>query len=128
MNYLLSREQFKLAVFKRDKMSCVVCKDAAVDAHHLLERKLFSDGGYYLNNGVSLCEHCHLRAETTELSVEHLRQLAKIINVVLPVGFYTHKTYDKWGNEIKDGQLIPGPLFDDKGCQVMLATKKKNQR
>lgn len=124
-NKLLTREQFKEAVFKRDKQKCICCGKPAVDAHHLLERKLFTDGGYYLNNGVSLCEECHLEAETTEYSVEELRLKAGIVIAVLPINFESSKTYDKWGNEIKDGELIPGPLFHDKGCQTMLAAKKR---
>lgn len=123
---LLSREQFKSSVFKRDNNKCICCAKPTVDAHHLLDRKLFSEGGYYLNNGVSLRETCHLKAETTESSVEELRQKAKIVAIILPIDFNSSKTYDKWGNEIRDGALIPGPLFHDKGCQTMLAVKQKS--
>lgn len=123
---LLEREAFKFEVFKRDHQKCVVCKKPAIDAHHLLERKLFSDGGYYLNNGVSLCDKDHLMAETTEYSVEFLRSLAKITEIKLPDNFDPSKKYDKWGNEIlPDGSLNPGPLFYDKGCQTMLKLKSK---
>jgi hypothetical protein len=125
MHSLLTREKFKELVFKRDKHKCICCAQPAVDAHHLLERKLFTDGGYYLNNGVSLCAGCHLKAETTELTVEELRQKANIIALVLPINFQASKKYDKWGNELLDGNLIPGPLFNDKGCQTMLAQKPK---
>ena len=117
---LLSREEFKKQVFKRDKSTCLFCSNPAVDAHHILERKLFPDGGYYLNNGASLCEHHHLLAEKTTLSVEEIRLRAKIINPTLPPNFSIDKTYDKWGNEIQNQKLIPGPLFNDPGCQKML--------
>lgn len=51
---LLSREDFKTLVFKRDQNKCVVCSSGAVDAHHLLERKLFADGGYSASAFVSV--------------------------------------------------------------------------
>lgn len=55
MNILLTREDFKKIVFERDKHKCVVCGQPAVDAHHIIDRALWTDGGYYLDNGVSLC-------------------------------------------------------------------------
>src|SRR5271163_4187653 len=51
---LLTREEFKQKVFQRDNNLCIVCQAPAVDAHHLIERKLFADSGYYLDNGVSV--------------------------------------------------------------------------
>ncbi len=43
---LLTRDNFREAVFKRDKNLCLVCNKQAKDAHHILERKLWEDGGY----------------------------------------------------------------------------------
>lgn len=37
----LTREEFKQQVFERDEHCCVVCGKPAVDAHHILERRLF---------------------------------------------------------------------------------------
>lgn len=34
---------------------CVFCKKPATEVHHILDRKLFDDGGYYENNGASVC-------------------------------------------------------------------------
>ena len=114
---LLTREEFKAAVFKRDGGKCIYCKKQAVDAHHLVERRVFPDGGYYLDNGVSLCEADHIRAERMDISPEMLRELAGIKTVVLPPGF-TGKI-DKWANEVIDdvGHRKPGPLFNDPGFQ-----------
>jgi hypothetical protein len=98
-NLLLNRSDFKNVVFKRDNHKCVVCGKAAVDAHHLIERKLWNDGGYYIDNGVSLCEECHKMAEKCLISVEELRELAGITNIVLPHGFDSNKVYNKWGKE-----------------------------
>ncbi len=93
---LLSRTEFKEQVFKRDKYKCIVCADKAVDAHHILERKLFHDGGYYLDNGASLCSECHIKAETKFVySPSFIRSRAGIYNIVLPPQFDPQEKYDK---------------------------------
>jgi hypothetical protein len=50
---LLTRDQFREAVFARDKHKCVICKEPAKDAHHIMERRLFTEtdelGGYFLD-------------------------------------------------------------------------------
>lgn len=97
---LLTRRQFFESVMKRDK-KCVYCNGEAVDAHHLIDRKCFSDGGYYEDNGVSLCSECHLSAEHGTVSPQQLRHCAGIINVVLPDGFDPSLEYDKWGKPIE---------------------------
>ena len=62
---LLTREEFKKQVFARTHNKCCVpgCTCDAVDAHHIMDRKLYSNGGYYLNNGAALCAKHHLNAE-----------------------------------------------------------------
>lgn len=118
---LLERRAFKEATFARDGHACVICGAPAVDAHHILERKLFSDGGYYLSNGSSLCSACHLEAEKTVLSVERIRAACGITAPRLPAGFSPERSYDKWGNEIAaDGHRRPGPLFHDEGARKIL--------
>lgn len=112
---LLTREQFRDRVFKRDQGRCVLCPAPAADAHHILERKLFPDGGYYLDNGASVCSPCHLKCEQCEVSVEDVRKAAGIATPVLPPGFRHDRIYDKWGNEIlSDGRKLAGPLGEDK--------------
>jgi hypothetical protein len=121
-NKLLTRDQYREAVFSRDGQRCVICGAAAVDAHHILERKLWPDGGYYLNNGVSVCEDCHLRAESTEISCNELRQRSGIDYVHLPDHLCSGEVYDKWGNTIlPSGQRLRGELFDDESSQKVLA-------
>lgn len=73
----------------------------AVDAHHLLERKLFPNKGYYLDNGASLCGDCHLQAERTDLSVEQLRSLCGVKNLVLPPDFDSSLIYANGGIKFK---------------------------
>lgn len=128
MNKLLTRDNFREGVFSRDAHRCVVrnqgirCSNAAVDAHHILERRLFGDGGYYLANGASVCEQHHLDAEKTLLSCEDLREWCGIKEIVLPEHLYRDQPYDKWGNPIlPNGQRMQGELFNDTSVQTILA-------
>lgn len=118
---LLTRKDFRESVFERDDHKCVICGQPAKDAHHILERRLFADGGYYLNNGASLCSKHHIQAEETTLSVEEIRKACKIKTAVLPDHLYEDANYDKWGNIILDNGLrIKGELFNDTSVQKIL--------
>lgn len=118
---LLSRSEFQSAVFARDGGTCLMCPAPAVDAHHIIERRLWPDGGYYLSNGASLCEEHHLDAERTIISCEDLRGAAGIEKVLLPPHFYSDLRYDKWGNPYReDGSRTPGELFWDESVQTAL--------
>jgi hypothetical protein len=118
---LLTRCEFRETVFTRDQYKCVVCGKEALDAHHIMERRLWSDGGYYLDNGVSLCEQCHIRAEMTVITCEQLRHLAGIKKVILPPHLYDDNIYDKWGNIIlSDSVRVKGELFHDESVQKIL--------
>lgn len=120
-NTLLSRDTFRDNVFSRDNHRCVVCKNPAQDAHHILERRLFPDGGYYVDNGASLCGPCHLLAESTELSCDAIRESAGIKHVVIPPHLYKDQKYDKWGNLIlANGTRLRGDLFFDTSVQKVL--------
>lgn len=121
MDGLLSREEFRKAVFERDGHKCVVCKRDAVDSHHIVERRLFANGGYFRDNGVSVCSEHHLAAESTELSCDELREAAGIKKIVLPEHFYEDEPLDKWGNQIlPNGQRLRGELFDDPSVQKII--------
>jgi hypothetical protein len=118
---LLRRDKFRELVFARSNGLCVVCAAPAADAHHLIERRLFPDGGYYLDNGVALCESCHLDAEYTTISPAQLRSVANITTTVLPPSLDPHCEYDKWANVINpDGTRDPGPLFNTDQVQKVL--------
>lgn len=62
------RNNFRTKVFSRDKNKCVLCQKPAVDAHHITDRNEMPNGGYVLENGISLCESCHLLAEEYHIS------------------------------------------------------------
>jgi hypothetical protein len=121
MKTLLDRDIFRESVFERDGGKCVICGEPAKDAHHIIERRLFSNGGYFLENGASLCEKHHIEAEMTILTCDTIRKAAGITEIVLPEHFYTDVEYDKWGNEIlANGQRIKGDLYDDPSVQKIL--------
>lgn len=114
---LLTREEFKRQVFARAKGYCVFCDELATDAHHILDRKLFPDGGYYLENGVAVCDDHHFACEVTRIPLDDVYASAGIEEPALPPGFSSTKTYDKWGNEvISSTERLPGPLAKDDGC------------
>ena len=120
---LLTRDEFRESVLVRDNYKCIVCGKPAKDAHHILERRLFQDGGYYLDNGASLCGKCHIEAEQTILSAQTLREIL-CVDPILPEHLYRDQMYDKWGNIIIEGgngSRLPGELFDDESVQKILS-------
>jgi len=62
------RKEFREGVYARD-CGCVVCGekglDTEYDAHHITNRKEMPADGYVLENGIMLCEDCHIIAEDT---------------------------------------------------------------
>jgi hypothetical protein len=122
---LLTRDDFRAAVFARDGHVCVVCRDSesALDAHHIIERRLFPDGGYYVDNGATVCEEHHLLAEQTVLSCDELRARCGIKTVVLPPHLYDDNdfAYDKWGKPCVGQRRLRGDLFYDVSVQRILA-------
>lgn len=134
-NPLLTRDEFRNAVFERDGHKCVMCGSKAdtnirLDAHHIIERRLFSDGGYYLANGATLCDRddgldgCHMMAERTlpGYSVEDVRNAAGIRDIIVPDHMYADHQYDKWGNSIlPSGKRTRGELFYDESVQKVLS-------
>jgi hypothetical protein len=116
---LLTRNEFREKALKRDKNLCIVCKKDAVDVHHIIERKLFDDGGYYLNNAASLCSECHLKAEQTLITPQELWTLLGVQRV-LPDHFHPQYEYTKWGDIEKKRYRIPGELFHEPEVQRLL--------
>lgn len=122
MSKLLTRTEFRNGVFARDNNKCVICKEPSADAHHIMERRLFDDGGYYLDNGASLCSTCHIKAEETAISPEQLREAIGITKAILPSHLYEDQVYDKWGNIVlPNGERLKGELFYDESVQKIIA-------
>lgn len=121
---LLTRDQFRKV---RDGHRCCVCgapatrSDVQLDAHHLIERRLWADGGYYLENGATVCGPCHLKAEQTLISCEELRERCGINRFPLPDHLYPDEVYTKWGDVVlPNGTRVPGELFEDESVQKVL--------
>jgi len=118
---LLTRDKFRNSVLARDGNACVFCGKPAVDSHHIIERRLFENGGYFIENGASVCQIHHLECEMTTISVEAVREACGITHKVIPEHLYDDHVYDKWGNVIlPDGQRMKGELFSDESVQKIL--------
>lgn len=109
-----NRDEIREIVFKRDQNKCIIpwCNHTPNDAHHLIDRKHWSNeenGGYILDNLVSLCNTHHILAENGTISPISLREWAKIKTVLLPKSFDSTKQYDKWGNELKENKKLKYP-------------------
>lgn len=70
------RSAFRKAVFERAGYRCECCGVAGydrqsdqvhgkveLDAHHITNRNEMPNGGYVKENGISVCDDCHLKAE-----------------------------------------------------------------
>lgn len=119
---LLTRDEFRKKVFERDNGKCVICKSHdSLAAHHIIERRLWDDFGYHIDNGATLCADHHLQAEQTVLSCEEIREAAGITKIILPGHLYTEYSYNKWGDIIlPDGRRLRGELFFDESVQKIL--------
>jgi len=121
MKRLLTRPEFKLKVFARDNYSCVVCGAPATDAHHIMDRSLFDNGGYYLDNGSSLCAKHHLQAEKTLVLPKQLYQLCGIETPMLPEHLEISMEYDKWANPVlANGTRLKGELYSTPSVYKLL--------
>jgi hypothetical protein len=117
---LQSRDEFRQLALERDHGFCVLCHKPAVDVHHIIDRKLWEDGGYYNGNAASLCSDCHLQAEQTVISCESL--WSAIGDKILPPNLDSHEQIDHWGNPILPNNLrMRGELFDEECVQKALA-------
>jgi hypothetical protein len=88
------RNNFRNVCLKRDKLTCRTCGKKAssreeaediFDVHHITDRHEMCNGGYVLENGITLCHVCHLKAEqfhATRVAVLgfSIDDLYKIIN------------------------------------------------
>jgi hypothetical protein len=121
---LLKREKFKELVFKRDKYKCIFCDKPAVDAHHVLDRALWKDQGYYINNGASVCAEHHWAVEKTDISVQEVWTKCGVTEPFLPPHLDPNLNYDKWGNILLDnGMRKPGEMFHLENVQKILKDK-----
>jgi len=97
------RANFRNAVFKRDRFTCQVCgkkwgpedTDPAlnrVNAHHITDRSGMPNGGYVVENGITVCDggadSCHMRCEQWHISG----------HTEVGEGLHPHQLYEKVGS------------------------------
>jgi hypothetical protein len=59
-----ARREFNEACLARDGRACVACgRSVALNVHHITDRREMPNGGYVPENGITLCEWCHKKAE-----------------------------------------------------------------
>lgn len=60
----LARHNFRTSVFNRDHHKCKFCDYTEnLDAHHITDRNSMPNGGYVVENGITLCPDHHRDAE-----------------------------------------------------------------
>lgn len=60
----LIRAEFREGVFERDGHKCKFChRTEDLDAHHITDRNEMPNGGYVVDNGITLCKMHHEWAE-----------------------------------------------------------------
>lgn len=88
------RADFRKAVFDRDGHQCVFCdRTDNLDAHHITDRNEMPNGGYVLENGITLCPEHHLLAEEFHLSGGQ----------TWSPGFHPNDLYEMIGSSFKKG-------------------------
>lgn len=103
---LLNREEFRNKVLKSTNNKCVFCNTDAVDAHHIIERKLWPDEGYYFENGCSVCEFHHKLAERNIITPHQCRKAMGHNKTIEP--FDDNEDHNKWGDVLKVKEHFDG--------------------
>jgi hypothetical protein len=101
-NELHTREKFREHVFALSGGYCTLCSSPAVDAHHIIERGLWPDEGYYIHNGIPLCEVHHRLAERNVITPQYCRDVMGYRDILLPPQLDPFLDWDKWGNQLKE--------------------------
>lgn len=70
----IEREKFKVFV-RRDKKICKVCKGAAHNIHHILEKRNYPHWNLEHENMISLCKPCHDKADKGLIETQTLFNL-----------------------------------------------------
>lgn len=104
----MNRKKFREDCVKRDNNTCIVpsCnsrvddeKDGEGDIHHIIERKLWPNGGYIKENGVSICNYHHRLAEKNVIPPQAFWKWIKVSKPPLPDDIPYNS--NKWGEQLK---------------------------
>ena len=107
----MTREEFKKEVFEVTGGKCCIpgCGCDAVDAHHIMNRHLWSNGGYDITNGAALCAKHHMDAEKGIISP---RQCLEFMGIPID----SIKTPDKLEDHLTREEYIELLMNDDLNC------------
>lgn len=109
------RQKFRQTCVDRDNSQCIVpwCNETVTsdpdgkgDVHHIIERKLWENGGYVEQNGVSICSKHHKDAEKKYIPPQAFWYWANINEPVLPDGLDRHVN--------KFGESLESPRWKDR--------------
>lgn len=73
-------KKWRRRVFERDNFTCVICKEVGgeLNAHHIKPYVDYPELRYDVNNGITLCEDCHIAVHRDELDcLEYLDRLGE---------------------------------------------------
>lgn len=117
----MSRKEFRETCVSRDGGECIVpaCNKEVTasaegpgDAHHIIERKLWEDGGYIPENGASVCNEHHRFAEDNIIPPQAFWRWLELEEIPVPnpsgatIWSLINKSDDvtsinKWGDEFE---------------------------
>lgn len=98
---LLERHEFREQALGRDNGECVVpwCSRSADEVHHIIERSLWEDGGYYLRNAASVCNPHHRYAESNDIPPQAFWRWIECEPLV--PGQFEDFHINKWGDDFE---------------------------
>jgi len=117
----MTRQEFREKCVKRDGGQCLVpgCgaevttdPDGPGEVHHIIERKLWNDGGYIPDNGACVCNEHHRLAEENIIPPQAFWRWAGVKDVPLPS--LSGSTTEQYGNAInKWGESLEEPAWQE---------------
>lgn len=96
-----TRNDFRRIVNEQQDGICIIpwCDESIQDAHHIIERELWDDGGYIPDNGAGVCGLHHKFAEENHIPPQAFWKWRTIDDPPLPDGISTTNV-NKWGDEL----------------------------
>lgn len=104
----MTREAFRQTCVERDGSECLIpwCDESVTDdpdgpgeVHHIIERRLWDDGGYFADNGACVCNDHHRRAENNEIPPQAFWRWNSVDHPTLPETV-SSQDVNKWGEQL----------------------------
>ncbi|WP_394366535.1 HNH endonuclease [Draconibacterium halophilum] len=69
--------RWSMKVKRRDRSVCKVCgSNEDLDAHHIMRVSCYPHWKYCIDNGITLCKQCHMKADEGLLSISFLLNIS----------------------------------------------------